>query len=88
MISVIGDMLIVGVEVTIALLGSGVTMLVCALLCLKQLQFFLPSETNVFSCYMQLQLIIRHGEKSHHTLILNGSPFQNCYHHVYNYTRC
>ncbi len=50
---------------------------------LKQLQFFLHLKTKVFLCYMQLQLIIRHGEKSHHTLIFNdGDSLESYYHHV------
>jgi hypothetical protein len=36
MIFVIGDMLAVGVEDIVVPLGSGVTMLICALLCLRQ----------------------------------------------------
>jgi hypothetical protein len=36
MIFMIGDMLVVGVKATIVLLGFGVIMLVCALLCFKQ----------------------------------------------------
>ncbi len=36
---------------------------------------------------MRLQLIIGHGEKGHHTLVLNdGNPLQSCYCHVCNGT--
>jgi len=70
----IGDMFAVGVEVIVAPLGSSVTMLFvrcCVQSNFEIIAILLTFKDKSISCYMQLQLIIRHGEKSHHTLILN-----------------